>query len=270
MSNQSLRVLRRLRGRWRSRAEFMRLKWRVRLGRNQHAPDFPPLAVIIQNFARPGNIDLIVRTALRCGFVERVILSNNNPDIDVPHRKLPSDPRLKLIRQERRMHCGTRYDIASELPYGYFMSVDDDIFLQPEQITALYSELIRNPTCPHGLFGQTWREVADHGEKHWTLKGVPLNHDGPVDVLNCIVAFTAKHVETYHSVLERIGRSGSDSIGPADDIVISASGTSRPQCHNFGRVLTCASTNDPEIAAFLQAGVAKYREKVFREVHHCV
>ena len=267
MSRRSLKLLRRIRSRWRNGAEYVQLGWRVRFGRDEQAPEWPPLAVIIQNFARPQNIGLIVRTALRCRFVDRVVLSNNNPEIGLAQLGLPSDRRLQLMQQDRRMQCGTRYDIAADLPHGHFMSLDDDVFLRPEQITALHAALTRRPTCPHGLFGQTWREVEGHAETRWTLKGVPLNHTGPVDVLNCVVAFTARHVQTYHSVLERIGRSGSDGIGPADDIVISASGSERPRCHDFGRVLTCASTDDPGIAAFLQPGVATYREGIFREVH---
>ena len=37
--------------------------------------------VIILSYSRPQNIQTIVEGVLRCGFLERIIVSNNNPDV---------------------------------------------------------------------------------------------------------------------------------------------------------------------------------------------
>jgi hypothetical protein len=267
MRRAALRLARQSRNFWRLQADYARLRWQLRFGPAQDAPGLPPLAIILQSYARPKNMELIIRTALKCRFVGQVILSNNNPELDLSHLHNLGDSRLVLLHQDRKMPCGTRYDLASTLPFHYFMSIDDDVFLTPRQISSLFAALIENPAVPHGLFGQIWRKVEVGSRQRWMLKGVPLRHEGPVDVLNCVVAFTSEHAESYREVLRRIGKSGSEDLGPADDIVVSASGSNRPLCHSVGRILTCASTDDPQIAAFLQPGVRSYRENIFRQVH---
>ncbi len=255
----------RLRGRW--HATMANLRAQVAIGRKVNLAGVPPVAVILQSFSRPMNMSLIARTALCCSFVDRVVLTNNNPEVDIRRWVKIRDPRFHMVTQERKKGCGMRFEIAAGLPNDYFISIDDDLFLNPEQIASLYLALLEEPSVPHGLVGQQRRFETGNGDSSWELKGSPAGYTGPVDVINCVMAFSREHVKKYHELLGLIGMSGVDDIGSADDIVISASGSGRALCHHFGPTLSCPTTADPDIAMFQQHGFRERRKRIYAQVH---
>ena len=136
--------LRRFVRRARKQLEFAKLRYSANFGRYLDSGNRPSAAVIVQSFARPQNIELIVKLALRCRFVDSVIVSNNNPEVDLKQWVRIKDSRYTLISQNQKMPCGTRFDIAKGLPHRHFICIDDDVFLRPCQIMALYSSLLDN------------------------------------------------------------------------------------------------------------------------------
>jgi hypothetical protein len=195
------------------------------------------------------------------------VLTNNNPDVDIERWVKIRDPRFQLVTQKRKKGCGMRFEIAAALPNHYFISIDDDLFLKPEQIASLYRSLLDEPGVPHGLVGQHRRFETDDGDSGWELKGSPAGYTGPVDVINCVMAFSREHVTKYHELLGLIGMGGVDDIGSADDIVISASGSGSALCHHFGPTLSCPTTADPDIAMFQQRGFRERRKRIYAQVH---
>ena len=250
----------------RKRIEMMQLRYRANFGRFEELAGYPRATVIVQSFARPQNIELIVKIALRCRFVERVIVSNNNPDIDLTKWVRISEPRYTLILQERKMPCGTRFDIARNTTSQYFICLDDDIFLRPDQIAALYTELLQDSSVPHGLFAEIWTKNQTPDGEAPVLRGGTQRFEGHVDVLNCVMAFSRQHLERYFEILESMGKSDALDIGVADDVVISSSGSGQAKCHDVGRILICPTARDPGIALWQQEGFKSYRTSIFKNI----
>lgn len=204
-------------------------------------PDTPLLGVILLSYKRPANVEWLVRSYLRCSFVGKIIVSNNNPEIDL-ERLAPSlaDPRVKLIRQPVATRQGVRFPLALEHAgdLEYFLSPDDDCFLYPHQIESLYRRLLAQPEIPHGIAGEVRRPVKD-------MKSYPfaigVRGDEEVDHLTELYLFTAQQARTALEIYQQLGWHDAARVGNGEDIVLSFSGRGKPRIHRYGRRLRCNS-----------------------------
>jgi hypothetical protein len=204
------------------------------------------------NPARLKHISSQVRNLLKCKFVERIVISNHNPQLKIEDYVNISDPRLVFVNQEVRRGCGYRWLVANEVSANYLIVMDDDILLFPWQVQKLFLSLVAEPDYPHGLAGMVRQE---NGSMDYHQK-----QDRQVDYLCEIYAVTAKQLERYIHVQGCIV-SYSDAAKSldqtADFIVVSRTGSEKPKIHYVGHILRCPTFN--------QAGVAVHKEKAFQE-----
>jgi hypothetical protein len=234
-----------------------------------------PFTIILQSYKRPWNIEPMVRMFLRFDCVNKVIVSNNNKlsavSFQLSHSGLrasgprTADDRVQIINQQKNYPASKFAMIAlEEAKKGaqYFLSIDDDLLLFPDQIETLMRALIANPSVPHGLVGQ---RVTDNGEWMHHLTG-----DVPIDILNRAYAFTANHMYRYAELLDALGyRSDEDKamLPFGADIVLSRSGTQKPQIHAAGRLLDCPTNAKPGIARFKDSGFTDYRLELWQRLN---
>ena len=233
-----------------ARAELRYWKWALlsRLGRHTSLATSAKLTVIIPACSprRSRNVGPMVSHLLSCDFVGKVIVSLNNPQIDLSRRLKMSVPRLMVIKHTRRRGPGVSWFIASAETAEYFMLVDDDILLYPRQVATLFTRLLTEPGTPHGFCGVDGTRYVH-------------NEEGEVDTLYEVYAVTRAHVLKYVEYAARIAAAG--AISPlaiefwADDVVLSRTGQGRPKTHDIGPVSRCRTYD--------KRGVALHREPEF-------
>lgn len=203
---------------------------------------------------RARNLGPQVRHLLKCTFVERIVLSNHNPDLRLP-ADLPDDPRVVVVAQPVSRGCGFRWFVAQSFNPDYLIVIDDDILLYPRQIAALFDHLVTEPDVPHGMTGMS--EVAD-------TEFVFVERDEmEVDFLCEVYAVTGEHLRRYRALrmrLEEVEHMG-DLIDRAGDFaVVSQTGNGPPRIHDVGRIQRCET--------FDRVGVAVHKDEAFAETVH--
>lgn len=249
------------------RIDFVRsaMKWRREAKRDDRYPISDiryPFTVILQSYKRPWNVELMVKMLLRFDCVSRVIVSNNNPDFVI--RYPISDIRVEVINQSKRYTASKFMMIAkqeAEKGVQYFLSVDDDLLLFPQQIETLMRALVVNSSVPHGLVGQRVRENVE-----WMHH---LTGDVPVDIINRVYAFTADHIKRYIDLLHHLGYESEEAMATlpfGSDLVLSRSGTGKPRIHDVGKLLSCPTNAKPGIARFKDGGFMEYRSELWKKL----
>lgn len=219
--------------------------------------------VILQSYKRPWNIEPMVRMFLRFPNVERVIVSNNNPETDV--RCQISDPRLEIINQTVRYPASKFAMLAlteAEKGSEYFLSIDDDLLLFPEQIATLIKAMSDAPEIPHGLVGQI---LTDDGQ----VLAHHLTGESAIDVLNRAYIFTADHIRRYAEILDGLGYKTDEEKAQlpfGSDIVLSSCGTHKPQIHDVGLLLSCPTAAKKGIARFKDTGFSAFRQELWKKI----
>ena len=185
-----------------------------------------------------GNIRTILDGVLTCGFVDRVIVSNNNPDVDLSGYIPQRDPRLQLIQQEQHTGPSYRYDLARLYDSEYYIFIDDDVFPNPWQLRLVFEALLRTPAQPHGSEGELF-ETEPAGVVTVKSKSLlPGVMTGPVDVILHTYFFTKAHLERYFELLEAMGVPNAE-VHSSEDVIISFAGTERPIFVDVGYMPYC-------------------------------
>jgi hypothetical protein len=212
--------------------------------------------LILLSYKRPHNIPVIVESALRAPSVGHIVVSNNNPDIDL--RKYydykAHGSRITLLCHERRVRQGIRFELPARFPHEYYLSVDDDVLLLPEQIETVLGLLREDPRRIHGVFGESpanWPAVVHQilkilGED--PLVGYPFKTGYSAGGESCEVshltnayAFSARHVARYVELCTALGITDLETFGNGEDLVLSHSGSLPPKVHDVGPVYQCLS-----------------------------
>ncbi|MCY1022985.1 glycosyltransferase family A protein [Pyxidicoccus sp. MSG2] len=250
---------------WRTHFLLRYLRWQhnARFGARVSLEGPQKLCVILLAWKRLHNMQPIVRSLLRADFVDRIIVSNNNPEYRIADWVTLRDERLRLVDQPRRRAPGLRFELARDEGASYFMSIDDDVFLYPEQVKRLFAELLARPQAPHGIQGERFvgdvtvsRTVPMALRQGWQV--AIRDREEQVDVINTVYTFTAAHVEALYQRAHRLGIDVAE-MSNGEDLLLSASGTERPYIHDVGQVAECLSST--------QMGVSTWRtrENFFRE-----
>jgi hypothetical protein len=250
----------------RGRLRFMRDAWKwertVRFGPTVPTGRAERVVAIMLSYRRPKNIDAIARSILKCDLIERLIVSNNNPEIRISRCVGVRDPRLVLEDHGSNAGASARFVIARREPGTHYFVLDDDLFLYPAQIAGLLERLFDDPSRPHGIFGQ--RRKPDRGFED----GIH-GRETTVDVLNRAYAFTRGHLEEFFRLLDAIGgridgdRLAEGSIDRGDDMLLSFSGARSPLCHYVGALLDCPTQWLPGVAVWRETGFREFRERLF-------
>lgn len=218
------------------------------------------VAAVVPLYNRPQNIDAICREILRVKGLTRLVISKNNPTLDISRYLTISDPRLAVIHQTEKKGAGIRTLISTQLPEFFQFSVDDDLFLTTPQIELLLQHLRSDPSRPHGFFGQTF---SYHDGVLDVVCGL-RKAEQTVDVLNRAYFYTKSHAESALSSMNRY--LGGDHDGPFDDIFLSRGGTARPLIHVIGEWRDCPSSNEKGVALWLEDGFMERRAQVILKI----
>ena len=179
---------------------------------------------------RMKNIQPLVRSISKCDFVDKIIVSNHNPDVFIEDWVKIKDERLQLINQPTRRGPGYCWTLADKEDSEFFILIDDDFLIFPRQLKILFQHLVEQPDVPHGVTGFLKARYYQSREME-------------VVTLNQIYAITRAHLEKYIELAETIRAidpSAYDSIEPyAHEIIISKTGKNKPKIHNIGPVTRC-------------------------------
>jgi len=219
---------------------------------------FTSVVSIVLSYNRPNNIPRVLEGVIQSRYVSEVIVSNNNPSVELPH--LPRDHRLAIVSQQDHMPAALRFFMAANLDAEAFVCIDDDLFLSGDQIDTLLDHLFEDPSIPHGgPWAQTLVHCVDGTPK---LKGW-YYPDSAVDILNRAYVFTKAHAMRFSALSELIGYPTVEAAGPWDDIILSHCGNRQPQAHDLGPWDSCPTSNAPEVALWMQPGFAESRMEIF-------
>ncbi len=212
---------------------FRYAAWRLRCrwGPAAAAGGLPPITVILLSYGRPQNMHAQVQAALACAFVAEVIVSNNNPRVEIAAYVRQRDHRLRLIQQTERTGCIKRIELARDLGRSFYICLDDDLYLWPSQLRALAWHLVQQPEAVHGITGQDLPSLS--GEQGGSYR----NEERPVEVLNRIYAFTSAHARRVFVLIDLLRRVHPDiASNPSliEDLLLSYSGRGRPRMHALG------------------------------------
>lgn len=223
-------------------------------GKRLSIPGPQKLTVLITYFnpVRMTKIDHQLRNIFKCSFVEKVIISNHNPDVDIRDRIKVKDSRLGILNQAVRQGCGYRWQIASEINPEYLVVIDDDLFLFPGQLTKLFNALLADPAIPHGLSGINCLPDGSYEFRD--------REDREMDFLCEIYALTKEHLGHYMKTYADL--SSNEQIirivnSTTDFILLSHTGVSRPKIHDVGRLFRDET--------FKTEGVAVHKREMFNE-----
>lgn len=244
---------------------YLRWSLRCRFGRDIQGPGECKATAILVGYRRLGNMEALVRACLRCTWIEKIIVINNNAHENIGAWVRVQDARLTLINAGENKGAMERYRVACHEPGTYFFSVDDDIFLSPEQLTALFSHLLADPSVPHGIFGQMWLGAHATHPGH-SFKNCIIEFDGIVDILNRVYFFTRTHAERCISLAKGMGYDTPESLAllsALDDVLLSWSGQGKPRCHNVGAFIDCPTQAKPGIAQWMEKNFTVRRRDLF-------
>ncbi len=218
--------------------------------------------VIILSYQRMGNIRRIVRSALQCAFVDRVIVCNNNPDVDLRPYVPECDPRLEVLQQNTHRGPSYRYELARDYPSQYYICIDDDVFPTPWQLRRLFAALLREPESPVGSAGEMWNSSTGRTRmiprSLWSWR----DQSRPVDIVIQMHAFTREHLEQYFRLLEKMDLENS-GVHSSEDVIMSFAGRTRPRLQDVGHVFECATAYDARVATHGRDGFFAFRYQLF-------
>lgn len=216
------------------------------------------VCAVLLSYKRPQNMDRLITTLRLVDEVDKIILSNNNPDVRI-EEWLSDMQNVEVINQPQHTHCYKRFEIALNQPFDRFICPDDDIFLSADQYRTLLQRASKDLEKVHGLRGQVQTFFKGKPVLRSGVSGV----DTELDVLNCLYVFSKAHVEQFFGLAEQIGITQGSQMVNIDDLLISFSGTGRSRCHNVGALEFCSTQDDNDIATWRQPGFYDERMKTY-------
>ncbi len=217
---------------------------------------------LIQNFARPQNMDTLARICLNVPSIRVALISNNNPDWNMGRWLAIPSGRLWIMNQPEQMNSVQRFFIVDAgYGTGSYIFLDDDIFLRPEQIERLCQELHKDPSVPHGIYGQEWR--GDH------FQGGISGREGHIDVISRVYACTRAHVQEFFRLGKMLGHPKDHPIWRQslwDDILLSFCGNDRPRIHDVGPFLDCPTQGRKDTATWRRDDFHATREAFYKKL----
>lgn len=220
------------------------------------------ICAIVLSYKRPQNMQLIVDSLLAVPIISKVILSNNNPEIDITQHITVSHPKFILIEQESAKPANHRFALAAEFAFDYYFCIDDDLFLSAEQIQQLLLALIKQPERVHGMYGQ---HVIRDGAQLAFRSGI-YGEDTEVDVLNRAYAFTRPQLFKMLILSQKMGFRHINDAQFLDDVLLSFSGKGKPLCHDVGVFEDCPTSHAEGIAVFRQATFEEKRIAAYQQL----
>jgi hypothetical protein len=239
-------------------------KRRIRNGKVCRSDCPERLSVVLLSFKRPSNIDRILSSLVLCEFVTEILISSNNPAIRITEYLRTGDPRIRIIHQPELRYASVRFEVSLETTSPFILAIDDDVFLEPEQIRTLFEALVADPTVPHGVGGQIYSASQP-------LSSVAVTRTNQrVECLVWLFAYTRQHMHKYFDLLERL-KIDNRTLRDSEDVPLSFAGDDYSRIHNVGRFPHCPSNAKKEIATCRNPGFDERRDFLIlkmRELRH--
>lgn len=233
---------------------LLRAGWRKRSKRSEKC------TIILMNYKRPFNMECQLRLVLSCDFVGEVLLSNNNPDCDLTPYIRTRDSRIKIINQSKQRFPSVRFELARLARFQAIIAIDDDVFPAPNQLQKLFLSILSDPSCPHGWRGE--RYIVESSDSiQDSIRQVVFNKDMEADALIWAFAFTKEINERYFRLLDKIGETN-ESVTASEDVILSFAGLKSSRIHASGRIITCPTSVDGDIAISQQSGFLNRRAQL--------
>lgn len=220
-----------------------------------------PACAIVLSYKRPQNMERVILPLCESTAIDKIIVSNNNPEIDLRDwlARVRHEPKVELIQQAHRAICAKRFEIALERSFDTYLCPDDDLFLTTAQIDALMAALDREPSRVHGVFG----EIHSFSGGRLRLGGGIRGIECEVDILNRCYAFTRAHLLQMTKLAAELGYNEVGNALFVDDLLISHCGDGAPICHDFGPLDSCPTSDLPGIATYRESGFDEARVAAF-------
>lgn len=226
--------------------------------------DADRVTAVLLSYRRPHNIQALVASLIAAGRIGRIVVINNNPSFSMSRYFHSSDPYVSVIDNAENTGAVERYSASRRMPGRYFLSIDDDTFLSPDQIDALCDALLANPEVPHGLYGQ-FVDSADVSGQRKFRSGIECIN-AHIDILNRVYAFTAEHVDRFFDLLSVMNMSDARSmhaLSIADDVVMSFCGIGKPVIHDLGPILACPTSDAKRTAQWRSRDFDLFRSEMY-------
>jgi hypothetical protein len=216
---------------------------------------------VLLSYKRPHNMQRIVDAVLDVSEIERVILSNNNPDIDI-REWVDGRGVVEIINQPVRMLYTKRFEIANAVDCPFFFCPDDDTFLSSDQIRFLLDQLRRKPAVAHGMYGQ----LSAFRDGRFCLASGAHGVTCELDILNRVYCFTKQHLDRVMELSRRLGHASVNEAIYMEDVLLSHAGAARPICHDIGPFDQCPTSDLVGIATYKEDGFSEIRERGYRQL----
>ena len=216
------------------------------------------LSVILLSFKRPRNLNKILSCLTLCDFVDEIILSNNNPEFQIEEYLHIDDSRIRIINQPERRYASIRCELSLEAKSEFILAIDDDIFLQPEQVLRLFECLIDAPDTPHGLGGQIFSDDLSSSR-------LVSNREMPIEALVWLFAYTKQHVNKYFEILDALNINNRQ-IESSEDVPLSFSGEDYAKVHDFGCLARCHTSGKEGVATWRNSGFTEHRKTLIKQM----
>lgn len=218
--------------------------------------DGPQKVTILLTYYHPArmiHIDDVVRNFLSCTFVDKIVITNHNPDVKIQDKVKLRNERLILINQDIRRGNGYRWRVANTIQADYFIVIDDDVLLFPSQVRELFQHLLSEPEIPHGFAGQILLENDEFEFRE--------RENAEIDYLCELYAVTGTQVKRYAEIeclLSDEDKTLADYVERfADHIVISQTTAHNPKIHKVNRLLRSET--------FKTIGIATHKDDQFKD-----
>ncbi len=136
--------------------------------RKHRAAHVPRVSACLLSWKRPQNLPVIIATLREAGFINEILIWNNNPELRVE----VDDPITRVIDSEENAMCYGRFLCAAEARNRVIYVQDDDAV--NHDVVGLYREFLANPgRITHALspshYQRGRREI--YGAAHNALLG---------------------------------------------------------------------------------------------------
>jgi hypothetical protein len=220
------------------------------------------LAVVLLNYKRPQNMGVIVNSVREALPDAPVFILDQAESNDFQNRSDIPWSEVWLKRSRINMGAGARVLLASKLPFDLFVSIDDDTFLESDQIKRLAELLRAEPDRAHGV----WGERLERSEGQFRFRSGICRVDKQVSILNQAYAFSREQAVAAMELSGRIGYASWQDVVVGNDIVLSCASPKTALCHDLGPLRICPTTDAAGIAVSQREGFRERRAEIARRL----